>query len=728
MDVQIDDPNNIYGQVTAPEVTVGGGMGLQARSSTKAMVGVRFDEDLGCLTLVPTDTAADTLLSGATATGGTWKEIVSPNTQKQVVCQLAAPSGEYSYETAGDDTTPLVGDGQGIWLDLGRSGNVDGATDMYARATFHNADDSMRYRIVWAIGEMPRVEKSEDSGTTWVRVGDIPVNDGGAIKSGRPAVLRLQIMRANGYVAFRSAASNAIAESACVIDDFEPVIPFTVAGKGCNLSIAWRPVTFEASGTFTSQIFQKTFDNSQTPEGLAEGRPMVEIDRSITGVTLDPIDTGSDWTAQFILGLEAQDSGLTTPCVWSAGLRFPADTVEPGTPAWVSLGSVTGYELQAVFVPQGLTIVRAGRVYGNNRYSEFGTAYGMRAVRVFMNVGVLNESAGVITWFGPSLRFVGWLNLDSVTTETGWNAALTERGEFELGVPMLDDVILDGDCIYHAVKVLCQRGGFTRGWFADGVPGNPSDAWNCDGITCNPALGHIRLGRGFDQNPLWLMEAGIPIRQHIASLQTGATGYNFYFGIGNDGKVYFHPWDFTGVRAAWDPAQVFRYVGTFSAGVPNLDEMTGAIVRKVDLSQVRNSVTLVGLDKDTWEPLVSHALDMASIATSSYPATPINYMGRVRPYFESDSRYATAAIADAVAARKFALFREPIESYDPLEVIPQPLNPLQYIGVTATFTMPKDEKFYIGSVRETIQVVDGPTGAARVDGTMMLTAIVVPDV
>jgi hypothetical protein len=119
---------------------------------------------------------------------------------------------------------------------------------------------------------------------------------------------------------------------------------------------------------------------------------------------------------------------------------------------------------------------------------------------------------------------------------------------------------------------------------------------------------------------------------------------------------------------------------------------------------------------------------MASIATSSYPTTPINFMGRVRPYFNSDARYATPEIADAVAARKFALFRAPIESYDPLEVIPQPINPLDYIGIAATRAMPRDEKFYIGSVREAMGVVEGPQGAARVDGTMLLSAIVVPDV
>lgn len=727
MDVQIDDPNNAFGQVTSPEVTVGGGMGLLARmQGEKAMTGVRFDEDLACLMLVPTDTPLDTLLTDTVTSGGTWKEVTSPHTGKKCVCQLVAPlDTEYSYTPAGDGATALVADGQGIWLDLGRSANVAGATDMYVHATFQNADDSREYRIVWGWGELPRVETSTDAGVTWARVGDIPVNDGGAVKSGAAFVLRLQIMRANGYVAFRSAVSNAVNETACVIPDFEPVLPFTVAGKNCNLAIAWRPVTFTATGTFTSPIFQKTYDNTATPVAIAEGRPFDDATATITGVTMDPVDTGSDWTAQFSMDLTAQDTGKTTPCVWSAGLRFPAVTVEPGAAAWASLNSVTGYELDAAFIPNALTIARRGRVFGTNRYGEFGTAYGMRAVRVLMNVGILNEATGVITWLGEHVRFTGWLNLDSVTTEADWSSALTDRAEYELGVPLLDDVILDGDCIYHAVKILCERGGFTRGYFADGLPGNPADAWDCDGITCDPAAGHIRLGRGFDQNPLYEMAAGVPIRQHIGRLQGD---FLYFFSVGGDGKIYFHPWDFTGVRDAWSPVNIFSYVPAFTAGVPNLNEFTGAIVKRVDLSQVRNSVTLVGLDKTTWQPIVSHQLDTDSIFGLGSATPPINFMGRVRPYFESDARYATTEIADAVCARKFALFRAPIEAYDPLEVIPQPINPLDYIGVTATFAMPRDEKFYVGSVRETIRAVDGPQGAVRVDGTMLLSAVVVPDV
>lgn len=734
--IYTDDPNNAFGQVFTPEVTVGGGMGLQCRQASKSMRGLRFDSALACLTLAPRDVPSDMVQAAHVLTGGTWKEVTSPTTGKKALCQLACPllapeapaSSDCGLKPDYADTSVLLEDGQGIWLDIGRSrpvpGSVATTANVYVRVVFFE-DGGVWYRLNWGVRENPRIEKSDDAGVTWDRLGEIPVNDGGKVASGDAAMLRLQVMRANGYVAFRSAAGNAIDESACVVPDFIPSRAFVMSVRNCNVSVSWRPVLFETTGTLTSPLFQKSAGATTTPTPIAEGRPWNAATRTITGVEIEAVDTGSVWTARYDMTLTAQDGGLTTPCVWSAGLRFAENAILPGAENWTPMAMATGYEMGAQFDPRGLTIARFGRAYGTNRFASFGYPYGMQACRVVMRVGTLQED-GTVAPLLESTRFTGWINLDTVATETGFSAALTDRADYELGVGMLDDAILDGDCVYHAVKVLCQRAGITRPDFKDDLPGNPSDAWDCDGITCDPEAGHTRLGRGFDQNPLWVMHAGVPIRQHISRIQFEEGLY--YFGFGTDGKVWFHPWDFTGVRAAWVPQQIFSYVPTFTAGAPNLNEFTGEIAHRVDRSTVRNTVTVVGLDKETWQPLVSHHLDPASIYGDGGPYPARNFMGRPRPYFEADSRFATPEIADAVSLRKFQLFREPIESYDPLEVIPQGLNPLDYIGVAATFAMPRDEKFYIGSVRETIRTVGDAWGATRVDGTMVLSAIVVPEV
>ena len=716
--VQIADPIKVFGITTAPDASYTDAM-CDLVKRDPHMVGLRYDQALDCLMMAPAYGPVDTLKDDATTTGGTWVEAKTRVSKKACVVQnKPVPDEEWEYSCPGGTGTAqvtAVPDGGGIWVVINKSMPIRGGTGTmvatidadhcYVMATLLADDATTGYRIVWRYGECPRVERTIN-GTDWIRMGDIPVGDASGMATGKPSSLRFQVLRANGKIAFRATPSNAVNESALTVPDIELIYPLVVTGMNVCAGIAHFPVTFPQYATLYSPERQLLWANSTTPTPVGKG--------SITGISLTMETTGSTVT-QYSAVYTAQSSYHVTPYLTHVTVSIPAiETAPQANPVWTTLTYVLGFDLQQSFIPEQLTVRRAGSVTcrNNPQGTGFGnlglysSALGMCAVKVTAGLDVMYDDGSTATLWSAT-RFIGWLNAESVTSPWEWVSELTDRIEWELDTPLCADVQFDGCCIYWVAKQLAQRAGFTGSQWYEAVSG-VSDAWTCDGTTCDPAT-HYRLGQGTVSNPSFAYTAD---QSKLDALQDIALKYGMFCGVSHLGKFQFYPFTVSGARASWSPVQIFSSVPTLTAGVPNLNEFVGDLKKHISLKGVRNSTTLIGLDKD-WRLFASHQLDSASITGNGTPYQPVNFLGRLRPYVDSSARYYDATATDAWCLAKHTILRQPRMWYDPLECHAQPLQCLNYIGIAANWTMPGDDKFYIGSMQESIQTHADETGAIQ---------------
>lgn len=729
--IYIADPVEVFGMVTAPDGSYGDWMADAVKRGGAQLSGVRYDEALDCLMLAPRYDPADTLIAGATTAGGTWKEIVSRVSGKKTVSQTApALNTEWSY-SYGSSVDVAIEEGEGLWIVLTRSAPRPNATrsaaNVYVRARLMVTAE-LGYRISWAFGESPRLERTED-GATWTRVGDIPVADGGKMGTGDTATLRFQVLRAGGAIAFRATPTNSLSESALVIPDCDLRFPLYVTGKNLMTSIAHFPVQFDGGGTFESADHQSLWFNTSIPVPTAYG--------SAAGVTAAMVATGSDYLTRYRLTLGAAGTLTVTPWVRRAKVTIPLQYIAPAAnPAWVELAGTLGYELVQEFLPAVPTVRRGGAVhcrnqstvYPSNGYGPYSAANGMVAVWIVAAMEAVAPD-GTFTTIWSGTRFVGWMNIEQVATTyppARWTSWLADPIEYELMVPLLQDIQLDGDCYYHAMRTLAERAGVVPERLMNPalMPGAPADAWTCDGVTCIGTPGHFAIGAGLTGSPMYEFTADQLVWQAMATL---AGDYRMFVGVSSNGYFETFPWAPEGARTAWAPKQIFTAVPAFTAGVPQLNELLGELVRHTSLRDVRNSVTLAGLNQETWEPCVAHRFDAASVFGTGYgTAPPVNYMGRVRAFAETNKRFSIPELTDYVCARYYNAYRQPQVWYDPLSCWLQPLFPLDYVGVAANRAFPYDEAFYIEQTSEWVSVVEGAAGAEAVESDMRLRLALVP--
>jgi hypothetical protein len=624
-------------------------------------------------------------------------------------------------------------EGRGLWITVNRSSARRDATAIDAdhvyvriRLNFHSG----YYRIVWAFGENPRVEKSTNM-TTWTRVGDIPVADGGATATGGAAELRFLVLWVNGRLSFRATPSNSWNEKGLVVPLLGEFLQLVTTGKNCNASINHSPALFPSDGSLKSATRQKNWYNVATPISRSQTTDVAAGDPGDPGtVKFETVDTGDDFTAQYLMSLYATADNKQSPNARFAVTKWPCQMVPPSlSPDWRLIettmpypeGYPEGFELQQILDTQGMTVLRSGSVTCRNTEGQYAQDYGARAVMVVAGLDVYFEDGTIENlWLG--VRFVGWLGLDTETTTEQWMGSLTDRTEYELMVPLEAEITLDGDCCYHALKTLYERGGFTPEWYAASNPGAPADAWTCDGVTCNPEAGHYRLPSGTGAAPVLDYDADALIWQVMQDVRAKM---QLFIGVTSDGYAQMWPWEPWNARNDWTPDAIFTTVPAFTAGRPVLNELIGSLVKHCSRRNLRNSVTLIGLDKDTWRPFAAHRANQRSICNASSHTPPPDFVGRVRGYCESNARYADPYFTDYAADRKAAVMMCPEQGFRPLQCWPQPLFPLNYVGVAANKAVALDDRYYVGAISERI-FVEGEGEHASAKYEMYLSPDLVP--
>lgn len=732
---EIADPISVFGIETVHDASYTDRMHDLARRNPP-MTGLRYDDALGCLMLTPAYKGMNTLLADATVDGvlggnDGWKQATTRTGIFAVQQTGCVRDTEWNY-TSGTSATTAIPDGGGMWITLGKSAPVMSAPTTHGRTSFATTTidpqhcyvaarlcmtSQIMYRIMWRYTAAPCLERTTDAGANWIWVGDIPVGDISQSAHGMPDLLRFQILRANGRIAFRATASNAVDETALTIaDDLEFNMPLEITGMNVQCSIMHFPVTFGDGGTIQTDPRLKMWANDNEATVAAVGSHITDWDaqNAPDGISLVMVDTGSNATTSYLATFAAQgDDNTVSPYLTYVHVTIPGTRIAPDpNPVWFSLPYVLGFGLDSAFVREQPSVRRSGDITtrnnpqgtGNGNNGLYSEAYGMRAVRVTAGLDLISDDGLTRETLWSDVRFIGWLGAHSTCSPWEWTSSLTDRIGWELDQPVLADVQFDAACIYWTARQLAERAGFQQPHYApvtdlDGT--DITDAWTCDGVTCDPAH-HTRLGQGTVTNPSFAYTASDTIWDILCDI---AIKYGMFVGVTSDGRFEFCPFSMQGARDNFNPKQVFSSIPEGNGRIPYLNEFIGRLVKHVDLSCVRNSVTLIGADKNQ-NLIASHQIDEASIIGNGTPNPPVNFLGRMRSYVDCSPRYYDPAATDVWCQAKFNIMRQPRIWYDPMDVWALPLFPLDPIGIAANWTLPGDDCFYIASMSERITTSD----------------------
>jgi hypothetical protein len=687
--IETADVVESFGQCTAAPISFSETMREADAIPSYTRENVRYDRTHGCLTLsplnAPADEESDYTLSNWDGSTGV-KVVLNRITGKRVIRQTAAllDTAWNANWTAGGSAD--INDRQGlfVWLqrDAPRTDSTPTPANCYVRAAFYGSGGA-GYSIHWPYGSPPRLERTDDSGTTWTPVEDIPTGDTGPQAQGAAGTLLVMILRANGYLSFRAAQNNVVPAAGARVPAITLNSAMYVTGENHNASMSFYPVTFPDSGSLTSTGRETPYYNTGSP--VVTG----DYDGDVT-----PDYVGSDvWTAQYLLTLASADAGLTTPAVRSVTFNVPPAEIAATTPTWTEVPRYNGFELTQTFNNQELTIDRAGSVTVDNYNGDFMDPEGLFAVRVWAGM----QADGVQIWGGygevDGLRFAGYLNHTREIGSRNARLALYDRSIVLKKRQMFNPPYLDGDCIYHAIRTLVQTAGITAGGFVQSDPA-PADCWTCDGITCDPTT-HYRLGVGTGFEPLWRFEQGTTVWEAVQRIRQ-----KYMLAVGFTFDAYFtaYPWQPWGARSAWSPVQTFGSDLDPSAPYPDISQWIDCTAFH-SLMDVRNSVTVLGLDQETWQPILAHRLDAESAFGSGFgSAPPVNYLGYIAAMAEASTVYSDPTMADQICQRLFNIYRQPRLSI--LGTVPAgPYHPLQFVGAGAV-RVAADDKYYMTGVSD----------------------------
>ena len=618
---------------------------------------------------------------------------------------------------------------RGLWITIQRADPLPTAArtpgSVYVRVTLPTVDGG-GFRIVWAWGEGPRLERSADL-ASWTHVGDIAVADGGTAAGGSSHALRFLVMRANSVVSFRASLTNAVDETGRTVADVAPgtSAAFTghlvFEGQNVNASVGHFLAACPTASHFVSAVRPKFYYNVAAP---------VPTVVASAGVAASMVDTGSDFSTQY--RLDFTSDGTTFPIartvkvsILKVGTAPDAGSLDEDYDGWTSVSDLEAFRLMMEFLPDQVTVMRAGEARFRNSEGQFSTDFGMLAVRVRAGMAVENDDGSLTTlWYGT--RMIGWLNIENDTDPESFAAQIIDRIAYELMVPLGINVIADDACVYFTARQLVEQAGFDDTHLYAGENA-PSDCWTCDGENCRGTAGHIRTGAGLGDDPLWEFTEDMLIWDCLQRLRAA---YGMFCGVTSTGLFEFQPWILSGARDAWSSSvkQEFGTAPGFASdGTPLLNEFIGQLTRHVSRREVRNIVVKAGLAETTQDPLVARRINGASIVGSYATAPPPGYMGRGRAWIERSALYSIAGFTDDAAARAYAIAVNPLERYSPLTCFAQPLFPLDFIAIDANRTRDAAERYYIGGSSEAYECVAADDGGAPFRRYLMgLTPYIVP--
>jgi hypothetical protein len=719
--VQVAHPVALMGMTTSPASSI-----FETMREAKARLGstyenLRYDSAVRLLYLEPVYDPQDMSLDDWERGPGTWREIKDRVSGKNVIAMTSAePDVEWNARLRYEDINKdILLNGSGLYVTINRAApHPDAARDSdetYVSIGFGPTAEKTLARIHWPFGVAPMVQMIGEVGDSevddWLTVGQIPIGE--AKINGEPASITFQIMLIGGNVVFRAGQAGEFNDPALVLRAPQVKLkwPLWIEGQGFNASFSAFHMKFKDSGGYVSALKDKQWPTPTVP--------IVRIEGNDDGLFYFSKDAGTKYHFQYGIDFTKTERDHleeyieTTPYVESVNVYFPSIQVPPKAGiSWATLPGVQNYREEKWFDMNELTVNSRCTITFRNRnpfpanmplaqYSPYGAASGMRALRVL---------AG---WVGQDLplRYAGYCGHVVEGDQHTFTLHGVDLSYSLRRMQMYNPPFGDGMCIYHYIKTLAQRGGITQGRLAINK-GNPPDAWTCDGYSCDERKGHLKLRRGTGLNPLVRFPDGTPVWTAMQEIRR-LYGFALYFD--KFGYLRFFPWQPWNARNEWSPAQWFSAVPQMKLTIPGdpfsarpaLNEFLDNVLVRRSLEDTRNSLTLVGLDRDRYEPFSVHYRDDAAIfGDGTYGTMPPNFKGFVDSVVDSSAMYIDQAWTDRVARAQFQIFRQPRETHE-ITGFGQDLEPLAYVAIDAHRMMTDRpfDKFFVASTQMEIDVL-----------------------
>jgi hypothetical protein len=654
--------------------------GASQESSSWGLINLVNDRELGVVTLSPVflpqqnGTALWTLGGTSSGTAVAWQAGVHHETKGVVVYQPVGASGvTWSAVTAATTVEPRW------YLDywLSNPGTFVGttATNAPGMTVTYPSTGTTRYQFRVGGASHPQMLVSTNSGSAFHLVDELRSSHTNA--RGFAAWARLMLQQIGDHVV-------------CGIGEdkmrhynpsFGTVVTggITVEGTACGAGLAWHPMHFQASGTGFGTTVDRGYITTQTPTVKMAGR--VGTGNTMSGTVTEFGDTAFEYEFHLTAGTAANGYGTSTPVMRSISVTYPAVRRAPTVSPMESLPRLKSLTENIRFDPTSLNIYTEVTANFDNHEKRFSLNSGIRACEVDIGYAEL----------GMTRRLSGLAgHLSEWTTAPGSERYVLHMYDRSVmlkspaGVIVANLPYMDGWCIYKAMRYLANYGGI-----GDSSLGFPI----CNGDIDNPC-GHYLLPWGDEFHPLVRFPGGQYVWDCMQRLQKYC-GHCLFFD--NAGILRFYE---------WVPSTPGLYKKNFTVAPEPaaLNEMF-AVSRTQDMSGVRNDVMIVGMDPETWQPIVAHDRDEQSITNIN----AANYMGYPARMVWADSMFCTPEYAGQALDAIFNVARLPANAVHLQGWMQKDLFPLDVIGVAEAFSVPGLHPFWITSITNEIVLREGGT-------------------
>ena len=563
------------------------------------------------------------------------------------------------------------------------------AMDGAASVEFIDPNCSQAYGIAFEHGERPRLEYSTSSGTTWKTVDS--VKEGNPVGFG--AWSRIMLMRAAGRTIASIDGGQGVAwleHSNPGHEDVWDSGAIHVRGTGLAAAFHWQKLYHKGDGTVTIPQVKRGFGVSVEATAWVYGTTPTDCTMSATAAALD---ADSYYCAAHLSAATVAGTGLATmtPLLESIGVRYPEQQIAPAAHQKTLMSGVSGITENLAFDPNTLNIYNHTVIEFVNEDQAYTWASGVRSCELFLGydeVGVHRRMTGLCGYV------MEWGSADG---DRSYRLHAYDRSmqlKSPAGVMVANLPYMDGWCIYKAMRFLANYAGVTDAALAFPICDCDSDS--------DPPCGHYLLPKGDEFHPLVKFPAGMYAWECMQRLQK-YVGYVMYFD--GSGYLQFYQW----IPSAPGPyKKIFNETGTFDRTRPRLDELR-TVGRTRDMRGVRNDVLIIGIDPETWDPIVAHNQDLDSVHNINAP----NYMGYRSSMVWADDMFATAAYASQALDSLWNYLRTPHDVIG-LEGWMQPdLYPLDVIGLTEKYAAPELRPYYITNLTNTYRLVGGGGGMLK---------------
>lgn len=693
VDVRIRHPHNHYGYVESKPFSYR----ADANADANWMLddGLYLEKNAGIVILRPVYLPTDNSTTSWTTTGtfsygwGTvdWQEGRLAETEFRCAYFPAyGPSARFSATTANSTIAPRW------WLDVWCS-FPSGTSTTYGKVLLgaihvdypYATNVSCRYRVGLEYGKPPYLAYSTNYGTSFNVVDRLE----SGISTGFGAWARIMFLGLAGN--FNVAVDNSrwLRHSNRDAFDLFDSAPIRVTGTGVAAAIAWHPLYFMAAGTGTSINISKPVITT------ADGTINVVGARSAGQEMFGTLyDSDTYFAYDFVLSSPAISNGYatTTPILRAVEVKYPARMSRTTSSVSKKLDGVTGITELISFDPASLNIYNETIIDFNNEDMAYTDASGVRACDIDLGFFETTINRRLTGYSGHLMQ---WLSSEGKKT---WRLYCHDRSIILRppgGVMVANLPYMDGWCIYRAIRYLANYGGIT-----DEALSFPL----CDGDINNPC-GHYLLPYGDDFHPLMRFPSGMFVWQCMQKIQQYC-GYLLYFDAG--GRLQFYRW----IPSAPGPYKKrFTLRPEVYGQMPALNEMF-LCSRTRDMRNVRNDVTIIGIDPATHMPIVAHDRDNDSIYNIYSP----NFLGYRSSFVWADSMFCTTEYAEQALNSVFGAARVPIDSIQVTGWMQPDLFPLDVISCYDPHATDYEKPYWILSIENSyrlagsgMQMVKEPT-------------------